>query len=116
MRDLRGALRSVRPRSTGAILVLVLLAFAYRALVVDALHPAGSEFEQWFFATEDQGALLPIGIAIWMLARRAPRLLALPSRGSPVLAGALLAAGVGSFSWASLVGASSLLLPFLAAN
>jgi len=97
-------------------LALVLLAFAYRALLVAALRPASSEFEQWFFTPEQQSPLLPIAIAIWLLARRTPRLLALPDRIAPALVGALLAAGVGLFTWACLAGERSLLLPSLAAN
>jgi exosortase len=101
----------------GPILALALGLFAYRALFASALRaPASREFEEWFFTPEQQGALLPIGIALWMLVRRRSRLRALPARGGPVLAGALLALGTGSFVWARLSGESFLLLPSLAAN
>ena len=100
----------------GAGLALVLGAFAYRALFLDALRPASSEFERWFFAAEQSNPLLAIGIGLWMLARRTPTLRALPDRVAPALASALLAAGVALFAWACLAGEHRLLLPSLAAN
>ena len=100
----------------GAGLALVLGAFAYRALLIDALRPASSEFERWFFAAEQSSPVLAIGIGLWMLARRRATLRALPERVAPVLASALLAAGVTLFAWACLAGERSLLLPSLAAN
>jgi exosortase len=103
--------------SLGPVLVLLLGLFAYRALVFDALWlPSSSGFERWFFTPERKGSLLPIAIAVWVLLRRRARLVALPDRGAPVLAGALLAAGVGLFAWAHFARESSLLLPSLAAN
>jgi exosortase len=103
--------------SLGSVLALLLGLYAYRALVFDALWlPSSSGFERWFFTPERKGALLPIAIAVWMLVRRRSRLVALPDRGAPLIAGALLAAGVGLFAWAHLARASSLLLPSLAAN
>jgi exosortase len=95
---------------------MVLGAFAYRALFLDALRPTSSAFEQWFFAPEQGSPLLPIGIGVWILVRRHSRLRALPDRLAPAMASALLAAGVGLFVWACLAGESSLLLPSLAAN
>jgi exosortase len=105
----------VRP-AWGAGLALVLGAFAYRALFLDGLRPASSEFERWFFAAEQTSPLLAIGIGLWMLGRRTPTLRELPERMAPALAGALLAAGVTLFAWACLAGDPALLLPSLAAN
>ena len=98
-------------------LALALAAFAYRGLFGDAAGlPASGGFEQWFFTPEAGRALLPIAIALWMLARRRARLRALPDRAAPALAGALLAVGVGLFAFATRTGAQALLPLSLAAN
>jgi exosortase len=121
MRATRFALRGASSRAahlSGWLpgLAMVLAAFAYRALFLAALRPAGSAFEQWFFVSEQGSPLLPIGIGAWMLVRRWSRLRALPDRVAPAMASALLAAGVGLFAWACLAGERPLLLPSLAAN
>ncbi|TFG96439.1 MAG: exosortase/archaeosortase family protein [Myxococcales bacterium] len=106
-----------RPRALGAAALLLVGVFAYRALLLDALRPPTSpEFEQWFFTPEQRSPLLPLGVALWMLVRRRARLRALPDRAAPGLVAALLALGGVCFAWACLAGASSLLLPSLAAN
>jgi hypothetical protein len=113
----RAFLRAGARDYLGPVLLLLLGCFAYRALFLDALWlPSSSGFERWFFTPERKGALLPTGIAVWMLVRRRSRLQALPDRSPPAMVGALLSAGVGFFAWAHLAREHSLLLPSLAAN
>jgi exosortase len=99
----------------GLSLCLALGVVAYHPLLW--LRPERSlpeEIEQWLFVPSDTTAPVVIALSLWLLYRRRVRLRDLPSRpGSPVAAGALLAAGLACHAWATYTRATDLLVPSL---
>lgn len=95
-----------------------LAALAYRDLLwVQPERALPEELEQWFFVPSTSMAPVVVVLSLWLLYRRLPALRALPPRGgSRATGGALLAAGLASYLWATYTGASDLLVPSLMLN
>jgi exosortase len=97
--------------------VLVLVAFAYRPLLLGALAwPGLGRVEGWFFAPDEKAPLFAVGVVGWMLWRHRGRLAALPEVRAPAGAALLFAIGAALFVWAQLTLTADLLLPSLSAN
>ena len=100
------------------LLSLLLALFAYRRLLwLEPERSLPEEIEEWFFIPSDTIAPVVVLMTLWLLYRRRARLLRLPAgSGAPLLAAALLVGGTAFYGWATLTGASDLLVPSLMLN
>lgn len=83
-------------------------------LLFEAERSLPAELEEWFFVPSQSIAPAVVGMSLWLLYRRLPRLRGLPARpGSLWRGAALLLAGLGVYAWATYTEASDLLVPAL---
>jgi exosortase len=107
-----------RSAQFGPILLLCMLAAAFRPLLDVGLElPGRQQAESWFFAPDEKSPLLAIGMSIWLIWRRRDRLrVAAPqarSGASHATTATLLLLGLVCFGWAQYARAADMLLPAL---